>query len=96
MASAEVEPGIVLYNIWRLRMQAHVAQAQGEDAIYRDYPDRYRKMATELGFEGHPAWAEAMDLGHRRTLLDPRSRLLDLRPQRQQGRLIARFAHQLD
>jgi len=96
MASVEVEPGIVLDDIWRLRMQAHAARAQGEDAIYRDYRDRYRKMATELGFEGHPAWAEAMDLGHRRTLLVPRSRLLDLRPQRQQGRLIARFAHQLD
>jgi len=61
MASVEVEPGIVLYDIWRLRMQALVAQAQGEDAIYRDYRDRYRKMATELGFEGHAAWADAMD-----------------------------------
>jgi len=42
-------------------MQAHAARAQGEDAIYRDYRDRYRKMATELGFEGHAAWADAMD-----------------------------------
>ncbi len=25
-----------------------------------DYRDRYRKMADELGFEGHMAWAEAM------------------------------------
>ncbi len=42
-------------------MQAHVAQAQGDDATYRDFADRYRKMAAELGFEGHMAWAEAMD-----------------------------------
>ena len=27
---------------------------------YRDYRDRYRAMATSLGFEGHMAWAEAM------------------------------------
>jgi adenylate cyclase len=27
---------------------------------YRDYRDRYRAMATELGFEGHMKWAEAM------------------------------------
>ena len=26
----------------------------------RDYRDRYRAMATGLGFEGHMAWAEAM------------------------------------
>jgi hypothetical protein len=29
--------------------------------MYTDYRDRYRKMAAELGFEGHMAWAEAMD-----------------------------------
>jgi len=27
---------------------------------YRDYRDRYRDMATTLGFEVHIAWAEAM------------------------------------
>ena len=27
---------------------------------YRDYRDRYRAMATSLGFEGHIVWAEAM------------------------------------
>jgi hypothetical protein len=26
----------------------------------RDYRDRYRAMATSLGFEGHMQWAEAM------------------------------------
>ena len=32
----------------------------GDEAAYRDYRDRYRDMATSLGFEGHMAWAEAM------------------------------------
>ena len=32
----------------------------GLKAAYRDYRDRYREMATSLGFEGHMQWAEAM------------------------------------
>ncbi|MFZ1177156.1 MAG: cyclase, partial [Mycobacterium sp.] len=60
LATVEIEPGIVLYDIWTLRMRTLLAQAQGEDAIYRDYRDRYRDMARTLGFEGHIAWAEAM------------------------------------
>ena len=31
-----------------------------DEAAYRDYRDRYRAMATSLGFEGHMEWAEAM------------------------------------
>jgi haloalkane dehalogenase len=38
----------------------NIAQACGDDAGYRELADRYRKMATELGFEGHIAMAEAM------------------------------------
>jgi adenylate cyclase len=37
-----------------------LACANGDDASYRDYRDRYRAMATSLGFEGHIAWAEEM------------------------------------
>ena len=35
-------------------------QPSVEEAAYRDYRDRYRAMATSLGFEGHMKWAEAM------------------------------------
>jgi adenylate cyclase len=61
LATVEIEPGIVLYDIWTLKMRALLAQAQGDDSLYRNHRDRYRKMATEFGFEGHMAWAEAMD-----------------------------------
>jgi adenylate cyclase len=61
MSAVEIEPGLVLYDIWTVRMRALLAQATGEDAAYRELRDRYQKMATELGFEGHMAWAEAMD-----------------------------------
>ena len=45
---------------WLLRLHALLAQVCGDDSAYRDYRDRYRAMATSLGFEGHMAWAEAM------------------------------------
>jgi adenylate cyclase len=61
VAAVEVEPGLVLYDIWTLRMRALLARAKHEDTAYRELRDRYRMMAGELGFEGHMAWAEAMD-----------------------------------
>ena len=42
-------------DIWLLRLRALLARAHGDDAAYRDYRDRYRAMATSLGFEGHIA-----------------------------------------
>jgi hypothetical protein len=36
------------------------AVVERDENVYRDYRDRYRVMATSLGFEGHIAWAEAM------------------------------------
>jgi adenylate cyclase len=41
-------------------LRALLTRARGVEAAYRDYRDRYRAMATELGFEGHIAWADAM------------------------------------
>jgi adenylate cyclase len=60
VAAVDVEPGLVLYDIWLQRMRALLARAQGDDATYSDCRDRYRNMAAELGFDGHMAWAEAM------------------------------------
>ena len=54
------DPGFVLHKIFLLRLRALLARARGDEAGYRDYRDRYRKLATELGFEGHIALAEAM------------------------------------
>ena len=51
---------VVLNEITLLRLRALLAQAHGDDTAYRDYRDRYRAVATSLGFEGHIAWAEAM------------------------------------
>jgi adenylate cyclase len=51
---------LVLHDVWLLRMRTLLARARGDQATYRDYRDRYRDMATSLGYEGHIAWAEAM------------------------------------
>ena len=47
-------------NVIVLRLWAQMARALGDEAAYRDYRDRYRAIATELGFEGHTKWAEAI------------------------------------
>jgi adenylate cyclase len=60
LAALPTEPGLVLNDIWLLRLRSLLAQAEGNDASYLDYRDRYREMANSLGFEGHIAWAEAM------------------------------------
>ena len=60
LAEAPADDGLVIREIWLLRLQALLARAHGDDARYREYRDRYRDMAKTLGFEGHIAWAEAM------------------------------------
>jgi adenylate cyclase len=60
LASLPVEPTIVVHKLWLLRAQTLLARAEGDQAKYRELRDSYRKMATDLGFEGHMTWAEAM------------------------------------
>lgn len=60
LAAAPTEPGVIVYQIWLLRLRALLAQSEGDDAVYRDYRDRYRQMADDLGFEGHQKWAAEM------------------------------------
>jgi hypothetical protein len=59
LASAAADD-LVLRDIMLLRLRALLAKAHGEEASYCDCRDRYRDMATRLGFEGHMKWAEAM------------------------------------
>jgi hypothetical protein len=60
LAGAPADEGLVMRDIWLLRLRALLARARGDDALYADFRDRYRDMARTLGFEGHIAWAEAM------------------------------------
>ena len=60
LAAAPADEGLAMREIWLLRLRALLARANSDEAAYRDHRDRYRAMATSLGFEGHIAWAEAM------------------------------------
>ena len=60
LAEAPADEGLVMFDIWLLRLRALLARAHGDETGYRDYQDRYRAMATSLGFDGHMKWAEAM------------------------------------
>jgi hypothetical protein len=60
LAAAPADQGLVLRDIWLLRLRALLARARGEGVSYLDFVNRYRDMATSLGFEGHIAWADAM------------------------------------
>jgi class 3 adenylate cyclase len=60
LADAPADDGLVIREIWLLRMRALLARAHGDAAAYAHFRDRYRDMAKTLGFEGHIARAEAM------------------------------------
>jgi adenylate cyclase len=60
LAAMPTEPGFVLHEIWLLRLRALMARANGDDAAYLDFRDRYRAMAKKLGFQGHISMAKAM------------------------------------
>jgi len=60
LASAPADEGLVIREIWLLRLRALLARAHGDAEVYNQLRDGYRDMAGSLGFEGHIAWAEAM------------------------------------
>jgi hypothetical protein len=60
LAAAPAGDGLVIRDIWLLRLRALVARARGDDIAYKDLASRYIEMAKSHGLEGHIAWAEAM------------------------------------
>ena len=60
LAAVPTDPGFVMHELPLLRLRALLAKAHGDEVAYRDFRDRYRAMATSLGFEGFIALADAM------------------------------------
>jgi hypothetical protein len=60
LAATSADDGWVMRDITPLRLRAVLAQVRGEEVAYRDLVEKYRAMATWLGFERHIAWAAAM------------------------------------
>jgi len=60
LAAVPADPRLVLRDLPLLRLRALVARAEGDENGYREFADRYRELASDLGFEAHMAIAEAM------------------------------------
>lgn len=60
LATAPADEGLVIRDIWLMRLRTLLARSHGDVTAYADLRDRYRDMAKTLGFEGHTQWAEAM------------------------------------
>jgi adenylate cyclase len=60
LAAVPTEPGFLLFEIPLLRLRALMARANGDEDRYREFVDRYRKRANDVGYEGHIAMAQAM------------------------------------
>jgi hypothetical protein len=59
LATAPVRD-LAVCDIALLRLRALLARARGDGTAYRQLSDRYHAMASNLGFEGHMALAQAM------------------------------------
>jgi class 3 adenylate cyclase len=57
------DDGTAMRDITLLRVRTLMARARGDDVAYPDLASRYGAMAKSLGYEGHIAWAEAMNEG---------------------------------
>ncbi len=60
LVAAPAEEGLVIREIWLLRLRTLLARAHGDEARYRELRDQYRQTAKTLGFEGHIDWAESI------------------------------------
>ena len=60
LAAAPADDGLVIRDVWLVRLRALLARAHGDAAAYAHFRDRYRDMARTLGYEGHMEWAAAM------------------------------------
>jgi len=52
LATAPADEGLVIRDIWLLRLRALLARAQGDAAAYANFRDRYRDMAERLASRG--------------------------------------------
>jgi len=62
LAGAPLDDGLVLREIWLLRLRALLAGARGDEAAHRTFSRQHRAMATKLGWLGHMAMADSWTL----------------------------------
>jgi hypothetical protein len=59
LATAPFDDGVVMHELWLLRLRALLAGARGDEAAHRDFVQRYDAMARSLGWLGHMAMADS-------------------------------------
>lgn len=59
-AVVAADEGLLLRDLWWLRLRALLARARGDGVAYTRLRGDYRSMAKTLGYEGHIAWAETL------------------------------------
>jgi class 3 adenylate cyclase len=59
LATAPLDDGLALREIWSLRLRALLAGARGDEVAHRNFLQQYRAMATSLGWLGHMAMADS-------------------------------------
>jgi hypothetical protein len=59
-AVAAADEGLLLRDLWWLRLRALLARARGDGVAYTRLRGDYRSMAKTLGYEGHIACAETL------------------------------------
>jgi hypothetical protein len=60
VSALQRDDGLAMREKWLQRMGALLARAQGDAEAYTHFRDHYRDFAKTHGFQGHIAWAEAM------------------------------------
>jgi hypothetical protein len=60
LGTAPADEGLVMREIWLLRLRTLLARAHGDAAAYVPLRDRYRDMAKTFGYQGHIAWSKLM------------------------------------
>jgi AAA ATPase domain len=60
LATAPADEGLVIRDIWLLRLRALLARARGDAAAYAPLRGHYLDTAKTFGYQGHIAWSEVM------------------------------------
>jgi hypothetical protein len=60
LVNTPLDDDFVLRDLIVLRLRALIARANGDEDGFRDFVNRYRRRANDVGYEGHIAMAQAM------------------------------------
>ncbi|MEE2854251.1 MAG: adenylate/guanylate cyclase domain-containing protein [Actinomycetota bacterium] len=60
LMAARADDGLVMRDIWLLRLRVLLARSRGDDDSYSHFLHHHREMAKALGYQEHIAWAATL------------------------------------